>query len=444
VDLTSSEAATIYYSTDGYPPIEGASNTVAGASPVTGIAIDRSMTLQFFAKDPAGNIENVKSEVYLLGVIPQPVSNFAAVYNESLKRVELTWSPQSSINGYHVYRVLSATDKNILNQSKTGKYAPPARLRHSALIPAATTSHNDTDIIAGLTYYYGLTVEDNQGVEGVICDLVPVEITTGAPPLNIAEAIERALAWLESAQSQKGNWTDSRGSTILPTIAALNAYKSAGKNDAGTRQGLFYLRGHFADNNDFLARKILILNDFGQNVDEMVTRLIAQSYISGTSIYGWGIQAQFLRDAVDTALGAMAIERATQTISKYNSAYYALRYHSALESIEPDRFSWVVQSDPDIYVSSMVYHVVNTKYGTTVFDPQWIRDSQNTAGPAAGSYGTGIVDTCAALLWVDGLVAGAQNDAVSYLLSQQGLNGSWGNDPYLTGLCLEALLRYKN
>ncbi|MCP4001402.1 MAG: hypothetical protein GY727_10875, partial [Gammaproteobacteria bacterium] len=260
VTLSSDEAgSTIYFSTDNYPPFVGGSNTYSGVSPIT-VTIDRSLNLQFFAVDTAGNTETTKSEVYLLGAIPDAVTIASAFFDSGAQHVDLSWYAASGqISGYHVYRCLSQFDVDTLNQSHNGGYPPPASLRISgSLLP--TTSYYDSTIVSGVTYYYGVTAVDANGTEGTISALMPVNITGVTP--GDSDPYLKAMAWLESVQNEQGYWGDKRRLRMLATSQVLNAYKLMGKNDAGTHHALFYLRGHFADNNDYLARKILTLSDY--------------------------------------------------------------------------------------------------------------------------------------------------------------------------------------
>lgn len=62
--LDSSNELTVYYSRDGVPPFPGALNTYAGSSPISGIAVDETTTLIFFAEDSAGNWGDAVTAVY--------------------------------------------------------------------------------------------------------------------------------------------------------------------------------------------------------------------------------------------------------------------------------------------------------------------------------------------------------------------------------------------
>jgi chitobiase/beta-hexosaminidase-like protein len=65
VVLTASEPATIFYTTDGTTPT---TLSTSGASPVT-VSIPGSATLKYFAKDLAGNVGAVASQVYQIGAV---------------------------------------------------------------------------------------------------------------------------------------------------------------------------------------------------------------------------------------------------------------------------------------------------------------------------------------------------------------------------------------
>src|SRR2546425_7516539 len=71
VTLAASEPATIYYTKDGTTPT---TSSTSGPSSVTGIVINNNSTLKFFAKDTAGNIGPVVTQVYTIN-ISAPLAN---------------------------------------------------------------------------------------------------------------------------------------------------------------------------------------------------------------------------------------------------------------------------------------------------------------------------------------------------------------------------------
>lgn len=413
-------------------------NTISGAAPITGITIDHSLNLQFFARDTFGNIEPVKSMVYLMGAIPAAVTGINGLYNNP--NVDITWTASDGADKYRVYRALSSIDRDILVQSGKGGYAPPRRLRYSTTdIPSGTLSFTDTNVMPGMMYYYGVTQVDSDGAEGVIGQFASVQIPETGLALNKNEAIARALAWLESKQDKTGFWGSGPGLRILATSQVLNAYKQAEKFDFNTASALFYLRGHQGDNNDFLGRKIIALSLYKQNVDVFVAELISKGYLSyGTYLNGWGISNSYLCDAVTSAIGMKAIKKQSKPLSAILSNYHYLKANSTMQSSESGTFGWIAGADKSIYVSSLVYHALDSFYPASapVFKSGWVADGQLTDG----SFGMGVIDTSAVILWINPLTQARKDAAVAYLISRQTLNGSWNNDPYITGLCLEALL----
>src|SRR5205807_8073799 len=65
VVLTASEPATIYYTTDGSAPT---TRSTSGSTPVT-VSVANSLTLNYFAVDPAGNVGTVVSQKYQIGAL---------------------------------------------------------------------------------------------------------------------------------------------------------------------------------------------------------------------------------------------------------------------------------------------------------------------------------------------------------------------------------------
>ncbi|MCG8634149.1 MAG: chitobiase/beta-hexosaminidase C-terminal domain-containing protein [Desulfobacterales bacterium] len=439
VDLTSSEPATIFYSINGSTPFEGGKNTLPEPSPIRGITIDKSMNLQFFAKDSFGNIEPVQSAVYLMGAIPDGITGLSGLYNAP--DVDLTWDQATNAEKYRVYRASGSIDHAILSQSSQGGYPPPKRLLISSIdIPGGTISFTDTGVLPGMTCYYAVTQVNSNGVEGAAGQIVSVQIPEDGGTADKAQAIARALAWLGSKQDKTGFWKDNPGTGVLATSQVLNAYRLAGKSDLETHLALFYLRGHLVDNNDFLSRKIITLSAFGQNTDIYINKLIAKgNYISNSYLRGWGINESYVSDPVSSGLGISALEKYSGTLPSgiTNFIYSSKLYY--LQSSESKRFGWIAGADKSVYASSLVYNAWDRFFSpqSPDFDSGWIARTQSPDG----SLGNGVIDTSAALIWLDILTPAQKEMAAAYLVSRQNPDGSWNSSAYITGLCLEALLK---
>nr|WP_319392653.1 chitobiase/beta-hexosaminidase C-terminal domain-containing protein [uncultured Desulfobacter sp.] len=442
VELTTEETATIYYSTDGYPPYKGTTNTSVY---ITALTISETTNLQFYAEDTAGNTSSTQSAIYYLDQILPTASSLSVSFDASNSWNHLSWEAVAQAAKYHIYRAVNAIDKKILEDCVNNKIAPPSQLRSGL----ATTNlyKNDPDILSETTYWYGITIENIDEVEGPLSELVEVKVGTDgfSTAQNIQEAILWAKAWLKANQDQSGSWGNEKNK-ILSTSQVLNAFKAAEDDDVSIRSGMFYLRGHYADNNDFLARQINTLNDFGQNVDYLVSKLILQAYISesnGTNyLFGWGTRPGYYPDPVSTAIGASALKKATQGTTLADQTVVGLIYdnNGFFFSLDDRKFGWSAGQEASVYVSSIIYRFLIGVYNglPANFSYDWIITTQTNNND--GSFGNGLLDTAAALLWLD-LSETQKANAAGYLKNRQNQNGSWVEDPFLTGLCLEALLK---
>lgn len=438
IDMACSQNGTIHYTTDGYPPIVGQS--LSGQAPVTGITINQNTSLQFFAVDQSGNRELTKSEVYIFNNDLLETTGLTATYQDETdttpRQVMLTWTPVSSqpVQGYKIYRCNNAVECDVLAKSRIGKYLPPSRfsITPSVIIPS---THTDTALTVGSSYKYGVLAIDNLGLPGLLSPLVSVEVTSDEIAEDLAEAIDRATAWIRAQQDITGYWGEKEELKLLATSKALDALKASDVFDVGIYSGVFFLRGHFADNNDFLSRKILTLDAYNQNTDETVNRLISQSNIDSENVNGWGLNPQYLYDALDTSLGLLASLTADPAITNNQSSTLLSTGTDILSSEGAGHYGWVAGYDTSIFVTALAHHAMEESGITSLPDRSWVFNLQE----ANGSFANSLIDTAAVLLW---LTPGdtVKNDGVGYLLLQQELNGSWSNDVYLTGLCLEALL----
>nr|WP_319394654.1 chitobiase/beta-hexosaminidase C-terminal domain-containing protein [uncultured Desulfobacter sp.] len=437
LNLTASEDATVYYSTDGYPPFVGASNTKSSPSPASGIIINSTTRVQFFSVDAAGNRESTKAADYMFTDIPASVTGLTAIFSPSPKQVYLSWNQNPDAQKYYIYRCMNFADRIILLDSRTNGYPPPKKLKIAETSGNTPDFTDNTNLVDGASYYYGATYIDSNGIESVISDLAQTTITTQDPAETIEDAAERAAAWLENNQQSNGSW-GTEEKCILATSQTLDGLKAKGVENAGIFQALSFLRAVKADNTDYLARKIVTLSNHGQNADRFVSRLISKSYIYNAQIYGWGIDGSFMVDALDTALGTKALAclsielKDSEGASLADLGEAALEQWAPLQGPENNKYGWVPGQDISAFVSAAAYSVTNPGTGVT----QWLSDLQQVNG----SFEDNITDTAGVLIWVPDIIPD-KTAAQLYLVAGQNINGSWGDDPYLTGLCLEALLK---
>ncbi len=200
-----------------------------------------------------------------------------------------------------------------------------------------------------------------------------------------------------------------------------------------------YRSGRFTQNPGWVHRlPIMQVTNHGQNVDEAVNRLISKSYIRNAQIYGWGLNHSFMVDALDSALGTKALGCLSIDLKDADETPLTDLGKLVLESWGPvqgpenTKYGWVPGKDISVFVSAAVYSV--TLPGPSISG--WLTNLQQ----ANGSFENNITDTAGMLIWQPDIIPD-KAAARQYLVSTQLMNGSWENDPYLTGLCLEALLK---
>jgi len=201
VSLTCSEEATIYYSTDGYPPFAGASNTQSGSSSVENIVIKNTTRLQFFAIDNAGNREAAKSVDYFFNDANEALTGLTASYDENLKHVQLSWNQKTDVQRYNIYRCMNMADRTILSDSQTHGYPPAKRLK-IANTADNTSDFTDSNLVESAAYYYGVSYIDEDGNESIISDIANVVITAQGQAVSKEDAVARAVAWLQNSHWQ--------------------------------------------------------------------------------------------------------------------------------------------------------------------------------------------------------------------------------------------------
>lgn len=463
VTLTASEPnCVIYYSTDGVPPTVGSSVYSAPLAVNKASSGGNTVVLQYFAIDTAGNQGPMGKQVYFFGQRPDPVTGFSAQHlppgsgPSSVDRVECLWSGSLvAPQGYYVYRAVNAADVKLLRDCKAAGHKPPSSLRASTLLSADANAYVDSNgITPAGSAWYGVTQTDANGTESTVCNLVKVDLSTTQsivsqdPNVAVPAATARAAQWLNSTQAEEGYW-GSPGSRIRATCQALNAlrrYRWHLTNRLGAQQGLMYLRGNFPDNNADMASMLYSLRKYGvdpnwhfEDVRGVCLRLamrVNDRILTDFNYFGWGMQARYYFDAYDTSLAILAMnevdanDRPTWFVP-CGGNYYPALYPARTSG----RYGWSDGGQESVYVSCLAYSALNCLGYTNFVDSNWF------LGANKARYSTDLAATAAVLLWSPVSSDQEKTDARMYLVSQQSVDGSWQGDPFLTALCLEALLK---
>jgi hypothetical protein len=266
------------------------------------------------------------------------------------------------------------------------------------------------------------------------------EVNPGLPsnPLgpHVDPHVNEGVNWLLAHQLSDGYWQDQTGSAQRDTAAAVAALKRFAVSSASAANGQLWLSNTTAENNDFLARKLLQfdsanLSDFeqAQNIDG-----------------GWGSAPGYQSNPVDSAL----VLRAMTANGSGNSSVIdaAIAY---LQSTQAADGGWnngnglsMVQPTASVLLALDAYrnnsnHALQSTLNEGLF---WLTGKQNLDGGFGNSLST-VYDSSMALMALK-TVGATQliiDNAVNYLLSHQGRTGSWDNSVFMTSMAVQALYK---
>jgi hypothetical protein len=246
--------------------------------------------------------------------------------------------------------------------------------------------------------------------------------------------VNEGVNWLLSQQLPDGHWQDQVASAQRDTAAVVAALKRFAAGGVSAAEGQLWLRNTTAENNDFLARKLLELNSFNPGEIEQTQN------IDG----GWGSAPGYQSNPVDSAL----VLRAMTASDSGNSAVIdaAIAY---LQSTQAADGGWsngngpsMVQATASVLLALDSYRNNSNSSLQSTLDAGlfWLTGKQNLDGGFGNSLST-VYDSAMALMALK--AAGAtqliNDNVVNYLLSHQGSTGSWDNSPFLTSLAVQAL-----
>lgn len=188
------------------------------------------------------------------------------------------------------------------------------------------------------------------------------------------------------------------------------------------------------DNTEYLARKVISQVPIGHAVSELISMLVARQNADG----GFGGASEYASNALDTSWAMLALSAAGNADS--NAFAKAANY---LVASQHTGGSYGMSRDvPDTYITALAAMALQRSGSRTVvmnalnLATAWLSSWQ----AADGSWGS-VADTALVHLALLGSMndSGMQAAARSYLIAQQGADGSWSGDPYLTALALRAL-----
>ena len=301
----------------------------------------------------------------------------------------------------------------------------------------------------------------------------------GATQAQIDVARDKAAAWLIGQQLGEGRWTTGRDADIPVTAQALMGLTSVGVRGIPARNATTWLLNSKADSIDALARSLLALTSPNARQNAGFLQLISWANNEFSVGLQWGSYPGYSTSVPDSALAWRALLTVGYALDNRSDALGKSLCTVFLSQQHPDG-SWglVVNpwdtSDaptPTQVTAGAVFTTTQTmamllaakarepvlQNFTCVGQPANIVTTINTAVSAAANWLTTTVKNPDGGIGEGGtssLVASVQaytalqlvrpadpgtTGLLGYLLAKQSANGSWNNDPMLTGQMLEAL-----
>jgi len=262
--------------------------------------------------------------------------------------------------------------------------------------------------------------------------------------------ISNGLTWLNSSQTTTGNWPQVVTSEYHSTAAALDATYALEPTSSIYTTGLAWLGSQVVSPTDYLSRQIITLKRAGQDASNELATLLLYRNASG----GWGGDAEYLNDIIDTALALQALKAANY--SDANILYQAVNYLTINQNIDSG-FGFTSGGASNAYVTAYVLRALSA-YSST-FDVKasiskasaYLLTKQNADG-GFGSSPSNAYETALSIISLTPLESSsltgqayttALQNAINYLTTTQSANGSWNDDPYSTALALQALANVK-
>jgi flagellar hook assembly protein FlgD/fibronectin type 3 domain-containing protein/subtilase family serine protease len=265
----------------------------------------------------------------------------------------------------------------------------------------------------------------------------PGPVTPPIDPRTAPPEINEGVAWLLNNQKEDGSWLDSSLTVHRDTaevLAAIAGYATAANAFA---EGVSWLENTDTRNTDYLARKIGMLSSSGFNVAGLSAELLKMQNPDG----GWGSSSKYGSNPSDTALALRALSTAGEASEQIigSAIHYLLSEQNGDSGWGIEGLS-TIQTSIDVLTAFLPFKAQYQLDVPLQNGLSWVYSKQNSDGGFGNSPST-IYGTAKALIGLKqiGITSQVTDQALSYILDRQELNGSWLSSVYQTSLAVNAI-----
>lgn len=263
----------------------------------------------------------------------------------------------------------------------------------------------------------------------------------------LADQVEDGLNWLLAHQNADKSWGGEPTSPATPFQATSEVLETLTAlvpgNNAAYQSGVGWVIAQQPTNDDYLARKLLVLAGSGTGGGADITRLVNAQNTNG----GWGMDSGFASDLLDTSLALRALSRQgyDNALILQNGLGYLLNHRNANGGL-----GLLPGEDSKPYYTALYLLA--------------LRDYQLQSGSTAGNLATAITAACNWLIaarQADGGWGDTASNVFETALAAHSLayascrftaqptvdylqahfsNGAWNENAYETALAMRALL----
>ncbi|HXA48407.1 MAG TPA: carboxypeptidase-like regulatory domain-containing protein, partial [Burkholderiaceae bacterium] len=247
-------------------------------------------------------------------------------------------------------------------------------------------------------------------------------------------AVTHGVQWLSTQVQSDGSLQNEAQSIATPLQSRAEAAQTL-RLLATLPSALANIINASAESNtQYLARQIISLNSSGVDTSRFLTAMLQQQNADG----GFGGEFTYSSDTVNTAWAVLAMAQTSQTSS--NAAVQARTFLTNQINIDGgviESTSWSRIYDSAIVLQALETTPDNSNASVISGLNSWLLLQQG----GDGSWQSNSFLSAYALMAVTpvGSDASVRTNASNFLLSKQAADGSWNDDPFLTAVILRAI-----